>query len=237
MPFVMLTIEDWDSFDCYLFDIDGTLLHCRDAVHYFAFLDCLRELAGRALSLEGIPVHGSTDPRIVGDAMRAAGFPEESWKRRLPAALATMAQQVMDRRHQLQVEVLPGVHRTLQHLQDRGAMLGVATGNLEAIGWLKLEAAGLRDFFSFGSFSDMHEHRHETFRHARVMAEERCGGRARICVLGDTPADVDAARENELPVIAVSTGIFKRKELEACRPGLCLEDLQDLWPAGDGFQP
>lgn len=232
----MVTIENWDSFDCYLFDIDGTLLHCRDAVHYFAFLDCLRELAGRALTLEGIPVHGSTDPRIVGDAMRAAGFSDESWKPRLPAALAAMAEQVMERRHDLKVEVFPGVHRTLEHLQGRGATLGVATGNLEAIGRLKLEAAGLRDFFSFGSFSDRREYRRETFRHARLMAEEKCGEGARLCVFGDTPADVEAARENEMPVIAVSTGIFSREELMASQPSLCLDGFQDLWADADRMQ-
>ena len=27
----------WDSADAFLFDIDGTLLNSRDAVHYFAF--------------------------------------------------------------------------------------------------------------------------------------------------------------------------------------------------------
>ena len=41
----------WDSYDAYLFDIDGTLLNCTDAVHYFAFCDTLTMLARRPLNL------------------------------------------------------------------------------------------------------------------------------------------------------------------------------------------
>ena len=32
----------WDAADAYLFDIDGTLLNSRDAVHYFSFRNALR---------------------------------------------------------------------------------------------------------------------------------------------------------------------------------------------------
>ena len=44
----------WDGYDAYLFDIDGTLLHCRDAVHYFAFCNALERVAGRRMTLEGV---------------------------------------------------------------------------------------------------------------------------------------------------------------------------------------
>ena len=49
---------------------------------------------------------------------------------------------------------MPGVEKVLDHLAGKGALLGVATGNLEAIGWIKIEQAGLREWFRFGGFSD-----------------------------------------------------------------------------------
>ena len=49
---------------------------------------------------------------------------------------------------------MPGVEEALGHLARKGALLGVATGNLEAIGWIKIEEAGLREWFRFGGFSD-----------------------------------------------------------------------------------
>ncbi len=96
-----LSDAEWDTFDSYLFDIDGTLLECRDAVHYFAFLECLRDISGQELTLEGVPVHGSTDPKIIADALRLAGVPEESWRPLIPAGLKGMAQQVGENRAQI----------------------------------------------------------------------------------------------------------------------------------------
>src|ERR1700692_3966052 len=66
----------WRDFDAYLFDIDGTLLNSRDAVHYHAFLSALLHLSGRALNLEGVTVQGSTDPLILLDALVLAGLAE-----------------------------------------------------------------------------------------------------------------------------------------------------------------
>lgn len=222
--------RDWDSFDSYLFDIDGTLLNCRDAVHYSAFLECLRDISGREITLAGVPVHGSTDPKIIADALRLSGLPEESWRPFIPAALKSIARNVRANRAQIQADVLPGVQRVLEYTRDEGKLLGVATGNLEAIGWLKLEACGLRDFFSFGGFSDECESRSQTFRHAYAKARELRGQDASVCVIGDTPADILASRENGLPVIAVATGIFPFQELLACQPDLCIHSLEELLP-------
>ncbi len=223
-----LSVAEWDRFDSYLFDIDGTLLECRDAVHYFAFIECLRNISGKELTLEGVPVHGSTDPKILADALQLAGVPEESWRPLIGAGLKGMAQQVGKNRAQIKAHVLPGVQHVLEHVRRRGAVLGVATGNLEAIAWLKLEACGLCEYFSFGGFSDDCERRVETFRLASARAKEIAGKDASVCVVGDTPADILAARENGLDVIAVATGIFSYEELLSHNPDLCVRSLKEL---------
>ena len=40
-------VHSWDAYDAFLFDIDGTLLTCTDAVHYFAFCHVFESIAGR----------------------------------------------------------------------------------------------------------------------------------------------------------------------------------------------
>ncbi len=120
----------WDSFDGYLFDIDGTLLHCTDAVHYFAFCDALKTLSGRELTLEGVTAHGNTDVGILRDALARAGIAEAAWRPQLGAVQDGMGRFVSARRHELCVNALPHVRPLLDHLQARGATLGIATGNL-----------------------------------------------------------------------------------------------------------
>lgn len=222
----------WDSFDVYLFDIDGTLLHCRDAVHYFAFCDVLTSIAGRPLTLEGVVTHGNTDTGMLRDALRRAGVPDGAWRPRLSQIQRHMCERVAARRQDLCVEVLGHVRETLEFLRARGAVLGVATGNLQKIGTLKLSRAGLLEYFSFAGWSDACEDRAHVFRNATCSARAIAGPRATVCVVGDTPADVRAARDNDLPVIAVATGIHSREELQAAAPDWCVSSLRDL-----GFRP
>ncbi len=218
----------WDGFDAYLFDIDGTLIECTDATHYFAFCDALKTLSGRELNLDGVVAHGNTDIGILRDALALAEVPDADWRARLPEIRATMGSFVEARKEQLCTTVLPRVQDVLQHLQRRGARLGVATGNLEQIGKLKLKQTGLLQYFDFAGWSDNDEYRTDVFRGAVEQALALCGSHAALCVLGDTPADILAAHANGLPVIAVATGIFSFERLMEEKPELCLHSFEDL---------
>ena len=218
----------WDAFDAYLFDIDGTLLNCTDATHYFAFCDALLKLSGRELNLDGITAHGNTDAGILRDALIRAGIPESEWRRRVPEACSGMADFIERRKDELCTTVLPQVHEVLQHLRSRGAVLGVATGNLERIGRLKLERAGLLGYFHFGGWSDHYEYRTDVFRAAIHQARAETGAHAAICVVGDTPSDVRAAHDHSLPAMAVATGIYTSEQLQQEKPALCIRSFEDL---------
>jgi len=144
----------WDAYDAYLFDIDGTLLHCRDAVHYFAFCNALERVAGRPMTLDGVVAHGNTDIGILRDAFGFAGIEEGLWRPRLDELTRTMCEYVKQRERELCIDSLPNVRRTLNYLRNKGAVLGVATGNLRGIGELKLKRAGLLSCFQFAGWSD-----------------------------------------------------------------------------------
>lgn len=221
----------WDSFDGYLFDIDGTLLNCQDAVHYFAFCDALSAVAGRPLNLDGVVTHGNTDQGILRDAFTLGGINEAHWRSCLPRIREDMGAQVEAHRDELRMDILPGVRDMLTHLRSRGAVLSTATGNFKRIGDAKLATCGLLPFFDLGGYSDGLETRSEVFRVALAALRAKLGPNASVCVFGDTPADVEAAHANGLEVIAVATGIFSRTDLEALAPELCLSSLAELLPS------
>jgi len=218
----------WDSYDAYLFDIDGTLLHCRDTVHYFAFCNVLERVAGRPMTLDGVVAHGNTDIGILRDAFNLAGVQEDLWRPRLDELTRTMCEYVKQREGELCIDVPPNVRRTLDYLRNRGAVLGVATGNLRGIGELKLKRAGLLTCFQFASWSDGFESRADVFLAAAERARNIAGAGASVCVVGDTPADIVAARANGLDVIAVATGIYTANVLAAENPDLCVGCLDEL---------
>lgn len=218
----------WDEQDAYLFDIDGTLMRSRDRVHFEAFTSSVQRVTGFEITLAGVLLAGATDTAIVREACRQAGISEQIVDANLEAILQGMCQCVLERRHELELVRMPGVEEVLQHLARKNALLGVATGNLEMIGWLKIEAAGLREWFRFGGFSDRFPIRSELIRHAARKAREMAGNKASICVVGDTPRDIEAARANSLAVIAVATGRYSFDELLQHQPEVCTTSLADL---------
>jgi len=218
----------WDGQEAYLFDIDGTLLRSRDRVHFDSFAAGVQRVTGFEIALGGILLHGNTDTAILREACRQAGIPAEVLEERMAAILEAMRSSVAERRHELDLALMPGVEDALRHLAQQGALLGVASGNLEAIGWIKIERAGLREWFRFGGFSDNFPIRAELIAQAAHKAREMAGRGAKICVVGDTPRDIEAARANFLSVIAVATGRCSFDELLACKPEACVSSLADL---------
>lgn len=218
----------WDSYDVYLFDIDGTLLSCSDAVHYFAFCEALSSVAGRPVNLDGVVAHGNTDVGILRDAFEIADVPETTWRPRLPEMREGMCRFVELHQDNLDITVMPKVVEVLQHLHEKGALLGIATGNLAGIGKAKLERCGLLSHFDFGGYSDFYEYRRDVFRGAVNQARTLAHQDTSICVVGDTPEDIRSARSNGLAVIAVATGIYDFDTLQTEAPDWCLHSLADL---------
>ncbi|HEY6273920.1 MAG TPA: HAD family hydrolase [Terriglobales bacterium] len=218
----------WDRADAYLFDIDGTLLNSRDSIHYFAFVRAVRQVLSIEVRMDGVPVHGHTDVGIVREVLRRAGITEDISEKHLPRILETMCTEVGRNYQHLRPEVCPAIPALIHHLRSRGALLGTASGNLEAIGWWKLEKAELKEMFAFGSFSWPRETRAEIFGQGLLLARQRLGAAASVCVVGDTPADIEAARMVGTDVIALATGIFPFEELLACGPDACLACAADL---------
>lgn len=218
----------WDGQDAYLFDIDGTLLRSRDRVHFDSVAATIKRVTGFEVTLAGIPLHGNTDTAILREACVRAGIPDDVLESQIGAILDGMGHNVSERRHELDPVLMPGVNEALSHLANQGALLGIATGNLEMIGWIKVEAAGLREWFRFGGFSDHFPDRNELVGHAARKARELAGREAGVCVVGDTPRDIEAARENHLAVIAVATGHFDFDALLEHHPDVCASSLAAL---------
>ncbi len=214
--------------DAVLFDIDGTLLNSRDGVHYHAFHAALREGWNIDDKIDHVPVHGNTDIGILRAVAERHAVTADGFAAALPRALARMRGEVERNAGGMQPEVCPSIPELLARLRDAGKLLGVVSGNLEAIGWAKLRAAGLREFFAFGSFSDTAERRAEIFRRGIAEARRRLSEQAVVCIVGDTPADVAAAREVDGHVISTATGRFDVAALQACGPDLCVSCCTEL---------
>lgn len=219
----------WDRQRAYLFDIDGTLLRHRDRIHFDAFFHGVRAVLGRELALDGVILAGNTDPGILRDAFRIAKVEDTAWRPHREGILKAMCAHFVERRSGLLPTIMPGVKATLAHLERQGALLGLATGNIEQIGWIKVENAGLRSWFSFGGFCDRFEDRADMIAYAASQARSLLEDpSATVCVVGDTPFDIQAARANGLATVAVATGRYTFDQLMEHEPEACATTLEAL---------
>lgn len=214
--------------DAYVFDIDGTLLVTRDLVHWNALHQAMLETWNVDTTIEGIAFHGKTDIGILRAALERCGIAGPAFEQGLPTALAVICREVSAHTSEFCLGACPGIPELLSELQTSGKLLGIASGNLETVGWHKVAAANVRQFFSFGSFGDCKEARAEIFDDAKAEVQRRLGKEAAVCFIGDTPEDIRSARKVDAQVIAVATGIFGYEELSQFGPDACRRSCAEL---------
>jgi phosphoglycolate phosphatase-like HAD superfamily hydrolase len=213
-----------------LFDIDGTLLRRAGPHHREALVEAVRRVARIEASLEHIPVQGMLDRDILTTMLRDSGISDNMIRKWMPL-LVRRAQWIYARRCpvDLSEKVCPGVVPFLKSLREAGALAGLVSGNLTQIGWKKMERAGLKRYFRFGSFADRGPTRGHLVKLAIREARAK-GWIARgtpVALVGDHPNDICAARQNGVVAVAVATGIATKEELAAHRPDFLLDDLRE----------
>ena len=214
-----------------LFDIDGTLLSAA-GVSAGALRDALVEHFGHEGSLPGYDYSGKTDPQIVRELMRDAGFHDAAIEERMGRALASYLRRLGERLRPEHVRAKPGVVAVVRALaEDERVTLGLLTGNLEAGARLKVEPLGLNVDFPFGAYGSDHEDRHRLPAVAVERALAHTGHRflgKRVVIVGDSIHDVRCGRSLGVRAVAVATGKTTVPTLAAEDPDALLEDCSDL---------
>jgi len=210
-----------------LFDIDGTLINTGGAGGA-ALLDAFRDAFG--ITQPGkVPFSGRTDRGIGRSLFELHGIEDTSdnWELLRRGYVARLSDE-MPRR---QGTALPGIRPLIDHLATHDDVaLGLLTGNVRDGARIKLRYFQLYEYFPFGGFGDEHHERNHVARAACEDARVHLGERfdpQQICVIGDTPLDIQCARAIQARVLAVATGIHPREELAAAAPDHLVDDLSD----------
>jgi phosphoglycolate phosphatase-like HAD superfamily hydrolase len=226
-----------------LFDIDGTLLTAGGAPRR-AFRRALIAHFGTSGDEARTDFSGKTDPQIVYEIMRRAGFHDD----RIEAGIDDLFEHYLeglerelprDDSHRLH----PGAADLVEALAaDARVLLGLVTGNVERGARLKLERFDLWRRFSVGAFGSDDPDRDRlpqiAIERARRLTGHPFTG-ADAVVIGDSPADIRCARAAGALAVAVASGRPTRAELAACRPDVLLDSLEE-WPellAAIGLSP
>ncbi len=198
-------------FRAFLFDIDGTLIRSAGA-GVKALARAVEPNPAMAGALDGLRLDGMTD-RAICRTLLAAHHEEVT-----EAAIDGLIERYLEAleaslpAHEGRVVVHAGVHAALDALGARGAVIGLATGNVERGARLKLSAVNLWHRFDAArsGFGSDHEDRAALVR----VGVARCGFAAdEVLVIGDTPRDIAAAHAAGAACLAVATGRYSVEDL------------------------
>ena len=215
----------------FLFDIDGTLVRGAGPHHKDALIAGIRRVTGLNTTLDGVATAGTLDRDLITLMLRAAGFSNENIRAALPKIVEACQEAYLQNcALDLRKFVCPGVPEFLAQLREHHAVLGLVTGNLSAIGWKKIELAGLRDYFSVGAFSEDGHTRADLARIAAGRARAYCQEMqsCRVTLIGDHANDIEAAKVNGFRSVAVATGMSSVDELARFSPDIAVRDLTEL---------
>jgi phosphoglycolate phosphatase len=205
-----------------LFDIDWTLLTGKNQVHVDAFINMFAQVFNEpTAAISDIVPHGMIDSQIIIEVMKVHGWKEADIREKLPRAFDSIKEYYISHANPEYIEKLPGVDTLLRKLKEHDVLMGLLSGNIEAMAWNKMEMAGIKDYFSFGAFGDMAETRPALVEVAKQQIKSKFKIDIlyeRYVIIGDSPLDVVTAKKAGTKCVAVATGSAKRDQLAAENP-------------------
>jgi phosphoglycolate phosphatase-like HAD superfamily hydrolase len=214
-----------------LFDIDGTLTRTQNG--YIPFNRAIFDTFGVAGDIRWVFPDGMTDPRILEEIFAKAEaeitVSDEQLGRFSTNLAGAYAGALQD--GTTAVGALGGAAELLERLALNGEFAqGVVTGNFEATARIKLQAAGLASHLNFGAYASDSSYRPDLPAIAKQRWEKSTGRLigAEFCIIvGDTPKDLEAARDNGMKCVLVGTGRYAVEDLRYYSPDACVADLTD----------
>jgi phosphoglycolate phosphatase len=215
-----------EHFRAAAFDLDGTLIDTAPDLSV-AVNAMLLGLNGRKLSEERIREHiGGGIERLV-DRTLSEGLREVPDARVRSTGLAMFVRAYGEHLFQ-HSRLYPGVSETLHQLASAGVALCCVTNKQSRFALPLLEAARLNSLLAFTLCADRIADRKPS-PNLLLAAGARLGIEpAELLYVGDSHADVAAARAAGCPVVAVDYGYGDKQSLAQARPDSMLGDLREL---------
>ena len=199
-----------------LFDIDGTILTFDGpppGPGRTSLERAMKDLYALERATDGIRIAGGTDRGLARAMLRRAAADESdaAVERVIACYLAHLETMLQTERYR----PIGDVALTVRRLEERSAVVGLATGNARQGARLKLRSAGLADVFAIerGGYGCDAEARADILRKAVERCTSAANAGAPVVVVGDTERDVQAGRAIGARVVGLARDEEARREL------------------------
>ena len=210
-----------------IWDIDGTLLHCGGSGRN-ALEKTFEERYSISKAFDAVQMAGKMDKNILEEALEKNNLSDEDIHDIISHYGINLKKELENNR---EFKLLQNIKINLHKLSKNNRIYNViATGNSEVGGILKLKKAGLDEYFSLGSFGNHFTKRGILVKNAINVARFSYDidfKKENIYMIGDTPDDILAGKENEIRTIAVATGGYSKETLAINKPDYLFDTLPE----------
>jgi len=207
-----------------LFDVDRTLIKGLKA-HKEAFSEAVKKVYGIDTSIDILEYHGMTDKQLIIEVLKKVGVSERKIKPKVEECAAEMVASFKKLIGNDNIAVLYGVRRLLALLEKNNVLMGLVTGNLEAIARGKMKKIGLNHYFKIGGFGSDDFVRAKLVKIA-IKRAKKIGFSGNVFLIGDTPRDIVAGKKAGVKTIGVTTGIYSAGQLKNAGADFIFKDLK-----------
>jgi phosphoglycolate phosphatase len=207
--------------NCILFDLDGTLSDSGEGI-----MNSVRYALGHfGLEADSRVLRTFIGPPLKDSFRNHFGFNDEQINEAI-----RIYRQFYDEHGFFQNRLYPGILELLGDLAQAGKTLAVATTKAEYYAHKTLEYLGIDRFFPkelvVGAYLD--GTRSNKAEVIATVLERLGGGTAEKVMVGDRKFDILGAKANGLDVIAVTYGFGDREEIEAHKPTVIVDSIDEL---------
>ena len=213
-----------------LFDIDGTLVgqirNRRITANRLPY--AVNKVFNTNTNIDMISMSGQIDTKTLLELAEKGGVKRSAAKKHLDELYHFATEYFRDHLKDYDGHVHKGVKPLLSRLHREGYVLGLTTGNLKPIAYMKLKKVGLLKFFDMGSFGEMSTRRSDLLEQAIKTASRKFKikfTKNHVLYFGDTPLDIRAARKAGIKIISVTTGRHTHDILEKEKPDYILDGM------------
>ena len=205
---------------CLLWDIDGTLLSTHGA-GVPPLEKAIFEVFGCQVTLERGKYSGFTDYEIIADLV-GEDLINIIEIEKLEDVLQRYTRGLKTSLNLFPASPIGMIKETLNEITNSSNYKSfIGTGNFEPAAQVKLESVGLDEYFQEGKIFGATIARRRRVEIINFAALNLTNQYIPI-VIGDAPADIIAAKKNNLDVIATPTGHHSFEDLNALIPGMVL---------------
>ncbi len=211
----------------HLFDIDGTLVRMQGTGR-IAFDHAMKRLFGKEKLTHEISMAGTTDLATFHAVMDKLGIRNgfDDYWHHFETYFAEALTELVITAPYMPIE---GVVAFLELLRKNRTPRAIITGNMKKGAEIKLQSAGLSDYFTCGAYGDDALTRNDLAEIAVQRSKDSFHtDLTTIIMWGDTPLDIEAGKHIGAVTVAVAGGLYTREQLEQCSPDRIIEDFTEL---------